>query len=789
MANLTFKSNGNTVVSFNKTGTPFETTLQYSVNGGTWQDYIIGTTEPISLTNNQTVAFSGSAKFSKSMANRYYFSTSGTGFVSIEGDLSSLVSSATIEDKYQFNSLFKDCKNIGGITYLNFPSNVTEFCYANMFMGCTGLVKAGTTLPAETLKRWSYANMFAGCSNLVYPPTINAVTVDKYSMYCMFMNCQNFTNIALTKITNMDKAFCCNSMFRNCKKLNSVFVNFRNWSGSNNECRNWLKGINPSGRLISIQNVTIPTGYKPSAWTSNIVPTSPLTFKAVGGAANVKLTTQGSPNAITLQYKKGSGDWTNYSVDDIIDLNENETVAFSGANDHFSNNSTNYYKFVMTGSVEAEGNVMSLMNFSNTCPNDALNRLFIANTSLTKAPQFPAIKLGGGSYSHAFEGCTALTAAPSILPAPTVKNYDYQGMFMGCTNLSSVSDDLLPADEVADHCYNIMFKNCSALTGSPKLPAKNTGMIRDRGYYAESVAGTHNCHYCYCEMFQNCISLVSANPISVEYIDFGNGSIQGMFKGCSSLVAPPDMTLHPNWCTYSYAWTFGDCSSLTGIPNFRPIFDRIDDNMFKGTFENCTSLVNVDGLSALSSVNTIWTSGCWGMFQNCTALQSANLNFNSLGIVSGGSCSAMFKGCTNLKDIDVDFGLLSTNGSYFAKEMFSGCTSLTGVKFTLPSSVANFGSKTNQLVDCFAGCSSIVDGSNIKLLPSSFNTSSYTNLFNGCTNLSSVYVGFSNWNGNGTSNWMNGVQTNAGTFYCPNTLDTTDRNVNRVPQNWTVEAI
>lgn len=45
-------------------------------------------------------------------------------------------------------------------------------------------------------------------------------------------------------------------------------------------------------------------------------------------------------------------------------------------------------------------------------------------------------------------------------------------MFNGCTAITSLPNNMLPATTLADNCYNGMFKDCSSLTGAvPELPA------------------------------------------------------------------------------------------------------------------------------------------------------------------------------------------------------------------------------------------------------------------------------------------------------------------------------
>ena len=61
-------------------------------------------------------------------------------------------------------------------------------------------------------------------------------------------------------------------------------------------------------------------------------------------------------------------------------------------------------------------------------------------------------------------------------------------------------------------------------------------------------------------------------------------------------------------------------------------------------------------------------------------------------------------------------------------------------------------------------------------------------MFNGCTSLNSIKVGFTNWDpSSATSTWL---EANTGTFECPQELinNTTTRTTDTVPDTWTMVA-
>ena len=86
--------------------------------------------------------------------------------------------------------------------------------------------------------------------------------------------------------------------------------------------------------------------------------------------------------------------------------------------------------------------------------------MFFGCTKLERAPELPATQLAEGCYAYMFSGCTSLTTAPE-LPAETLAGHCYSDMFSGCTGLKK--SPVLPAETLADYCYSHMFEGCTGL--------------------------------------------------------------------------------------------------------------------------------------------------------------------------------------------------------------------------------------------------------------------------------------------------------------------------------------
>ena len=87
--------------------------------------------------------------------------------------------------------------------------------------------------------------------------------------------------------------------------------------------------------------------------------------------------------------------------------------------------------------------------------------MFNGCTSLTHAPALPATTLAEDCYQGMFLDCRALTYVPDTLPATTLAKLCYYSMFSGCTSLTTAP--VLPATTLAEDCYYQMFSGCSSL--------------------------------------------------------------------------------------------------------------------------------------------------------------------------------------------------------------------------------------------------------------------------------------------------------------------------------------
>ena len=136
-------------------------------------------------------------------------------------------------------------------------TTLANFCYSDMFQGCTSLVTA-PELPATTLKTNCYKFMFQGCTSLVTAPELPATTLASSCYYSMFQGCSKLNNITMLA-TDISASSC---------------------------LYNWVSGVSSSGTFTKNPNMaSLPSGVSgiPSGWTvEDYVETNLITFTIDG---------------------------------------------------------------------------------------------------------------------------------------------------------------------------------------------------------------------------------------------------------------------------------------------------------------------------------------------------------------------------------------------------------------------------------------------------------------------------------------------------------------------------
>lgn len=177
---------------------------------------------------------------------------------------------------------------------------------------------------------------------------------------------------------------------------------------------------------------------------------------------------------ITVYYSTDQINWTSMGSTSTtgitVTIPANTKVYFRATADTWSSNNTNYHNFFdISGNCTVGGNVMSLIYGNNFA-----NQTAFPNNSKCNLAEILA-------------GNPIINASLLILPATTLTESCYYGMFINCYNLAAAPE--LPATTLARQCYQLMFAHCTSLTTAPVLPA--TTLVDS----------------CYSSMFGSCYAL------------------------------------------------------------------------------------------------------------------------------------------------------------------------------------------------------------------------------------------------------------------------------------------
>ena len=123
----------------------------------------------------------------------------------------------SISADYCYQDMFKGCTNLTSAPELP-ATTLTKWCYSYMFNGCTSLIAAPVLLPATMLKPNCYQSMFYGCTSLTKAPALPATTLAEDCYAYMFEGCTSLTTAPTLPATSLARG-CYVWMFASCRSL------------------------------------------------------------------------------------------------------------------------------------------------------------------------------------------------------------------------------------------------------------------------------------------------------------------------------------------------------------------------------------------------------------------------------------------------------------------------------------------------------------------------------------------------------------------------------------------
>ncbi|MBO7121985.1 MAG: hypothetical protein J6V90_01730 [Treponema sp.] len=339
-----------------------------------------------------------------------------------------------------------------------------------------------------------------------------------------------------------------------------------------------------------------------------VLPPPPAPNEPVDPALTIPLTLEAAVAGATVTFNNKAAGHVNYKVNGgtaqtiasgtskAITLdNVGDKVQFFGDNKTYQGSGSS--NIACSEDCYIYGNIMSLIKSSN----------FESATTLEEKSTFSSLFKNNAHIKNK-------NGADLLLPATTLTESCYYGMFEGCANLAAAP--MLPATTLAESCYCSMFDHCTNLTKAPELPAAEI-------FYN-----------CYAYMFYFCENLASAPELPAT--EMKEMCYHTMFTGCKKLTAAPALPA-TKLAKKCYTTMFALCENLESAPELPA--ETLVEGCYSSMFLNCAKLSSVTCLatdiSALDCTNN-WLSdvALTGTFKKATGMTAWQIGSYN-GIPSG----------------------------------------------------------------------------------------------------------------------------------------------------------
>lgn len=168
---------------------------------------------------------------------------------------------------YTFCKMFIQNVNLNKADKLILPVKVLkDWCYQEMFNGCTGL-KAAPELLATDLAPYCYQYMFIG-SDLEETPVMHTQVYANFACDGMFVACANLQRAVVPGPGLTFTNGSCQWMFNGCSSLKEVTCLTTSYV-TVAALNTWMDGVSPTGTFYKTNGVSFPVGSSgiPSGWT------------------------------------------------------------------------------------------------------------------------------------------------------------------------------------------------------------------------------------------------------------------------------------------------------------------------------------------------------------------------------------------------------------------------------------------------------------------------------------------------------------------------------------------
>lgn len=610
-----------------------------------------------------------------------------------------------------FYGMFQNCINLDFEEQRTFnfdmPGAETG-CYMEMFKGCTKLTKYPRVYPGPSgLQAQCFMSMFEDCVNIEDDFTEYQLTTKKLALNCytrMFKGC-----IKLTAPMNFGVIF--EGLDTNCAYMEEMFANCIGivWYPIGNRYAVMTgNGTTPINCGLCAKNMFLNNRYATGS-NPSVIPTTPLFNQPYFLKPTYGLELRGG-STITNNWSKAVNQELYVSMDDQFD-----TLYPFPLNTTLTHNSANGGTFYLIGrlndaivnggqpiseSVETEvkaakgivgdytsvhgwlgGNsssiysvtdryaymfagAKSLQNIDGLVLSSQLNTQnmyfgLFANSGVIKTLGFRDVEVvasGKGGYAYMYAFCDKLTTVEQVSDMPTYLPANlFQGTFMGCTSLTSLSGSTLPFFNLDSNACDGMFMG-SGLTSIPLL----NRMVFNTGHSGQ-------CR----RMFKNCLGLTTV-PTDLLPNKTADKCYEQMFMGCTNLVCTPKLT-STTVAAYAYNSMFSHCKSLTSNRLEAVLGETLYAYAYYRMFEYCDGLTKVP-ISYFRLYTTFASTYAYSyMFSHCNKINFTKGDIINIQKYDRECFNHTFEFCTSITVLPTFKGEITANCFNY---MFYNCTGL-----------------------------------------------------------------------------------------------------------------
>ena len=657
----------------------------------------------------------------------------------VYGNIMSLIKSdgfeneRTLTEENTFAYLFCNndyIKNKPGTELLLPATTLTEYCYFEMFYGCTSLETA-PRLPATTLAYGCYEEMFCDCTHLTSAPELPATTLAARCYEEMFKGCTSLTSAPELPAETLAE-YCYYGMFGRCTSLTSVpelpatTLAYGCYDGMFGGCTS----------LISAPELPVMT-LAAHCYTGM--------FRGCTGLTSAPVL----PATTLAEY---------------------------------------CYQSMFSGCTSLErAPVLDATTLAPYC----YFEMFSGCTKLQTAPVLPATMLASHCYEAMFYYCTGLNTvtclATNISATDCVEDWlrgvPNDGDFY-CNSLTDWSRDsngipsswtthTLPTTpltlEAVANNTTVTFTNKAAGSVTYIIKGGATGEIPSGQEKSITLSAHQKVSFYGDNARYGASSSSDCSNIGCDEECYVYGNVMSLIKSDGfenerTLTAP-----------YTFACLFYDNANIKNKPGSELLLPAttLAESCYDSMFKGCTGLTGTPELPATTLAEYCY----WGMFRGCTSLSSAP-ELRAMTLAE--RCYLfMFYGCTSLETVPEDMLPATTLKEYCYSSMFEGCTSLE----TVPENMLPATTLAAHCYDSmFRDCTSLTSAP--ALPATTLQPFCYWSMFEGCTSLNTVTCLATDISAtNCVTDWL---PNNLGTFYRnPSVSDSFWEG--KVPNNWNVD--